>query len=366
MSKVPRRLFLTGVTGALGREMLKVLLLSTDYHLSLLVRRKNKITHQERIQKVLSSLEIDRLTPSRITVYEGDVTLPDLGLKDSDQEKLIAETQEIYHIAALTALNGSAADCNRINLHGTEEVLKLAAACYRRGKLEKFFYFSTAYVAGSLQNYRSKEDSLPENPAHANFYESSKYEAEKKVRSAMKDGLPVTIFRPSIIVGDSKNGEVSEFNVIYPFMKLFAHGILTKLPTRLENTFNIVPIDFVVQAALAIARKKGSLGKTFHLVSKQPPSIGTLLEVKHREYSHLPDIEIVEPDQLHESHLDDKEQFVYGMLKPYLGYLNNHLNFDTQNTDEALSGAGIEFPKTDYDFLSKLTRYAVNAGYILA
>ena len=179
--------------------------------------------------------------------------------------------------------------------------------------------------------------------------------------------LPIsaTIFRPSIVVGDSKTGEVSEFNVIYPFIKLFAHGILSVLPTRLENSFNIVPIDFVIQASSLISRQADSIGKTFHLVTQEPPTIGMLLALKEEEYRELPPVQVVAPESFKKEALDPFAQTVFDMLDPYLGYLNDHLTFDASNTERALRGTGLEFPKTDYEFLKTLLRYAVDAGYLL-
>ena len=216
-----------------------------------------------------------------------------------------------------------------------------------------------------LVNGKFTEDELSELPAHANFYESSKYEAEKNVRKAMAAGLPVTIFRPSIVVGNSQTGEVSEFNVIYPFMKLFAHGILKVLPTRLENSFNIVPIDFVIRAAAAISKQPGSLGKTFHLVAKEPPSIGMLLKIKDEEFPGLPPVEVLAPEDFSQENLDSSSQQVFQMLEPYLGYLNDNLTFETSNTETALEGTEIEFPKTDSRFLKILIDYAIDQGYLL-
>jgi thioester reductase-like protein len=298
-------------------------------------------------------------------VLDGDVTLPKLGISEENLSVLRKEVTEFFHVAALTTLNGSKADCETINVGGAKNAVELAWDLKKNGKMKRFFYFSTAYVAGSRQTYRSFEDTLPENPAHANFYESSKFQAEKNVREAMKNGLPVTIFRPSIVVGDSRTGEVSEFNVIYPFMKLFAHGILTILPTRLENSFNIVPIDFVIKSSMAIARQESSLGKTFHLVTQNPPTIGMLLKVKTEEYPQLPPVEVISPDDFKPENLDTVSKSVFQMLEPYLGYLNDDLTFDTTHTEEALEGTGIAMPKTDYEFLKLLIRYAVDAGYLI-
>lgn len=355
--------FLTGVTGTLGREILKRLLETTPHRFFLLIRSTARLSAQDRLKKILNS-HWDKVQ-DRVSIIEGDVTQPQFGLEKHAYEKMQRQIDRIYHIAALTSLNGTQEDCFRINLNGTMEMLKFAWGTKQAGGLERFIYFSTAYAAGSLQTYCSLEDSLPEHQAHANYYEASKYAAETRVREEMANGLPVTIFRPSIVVGDSRTGAVSEFNVIYPFMKLFAHGILRKLPTKLTNTFNIVPIDFVVDASCLIVDKPETAGKTFHLVTKNPPSIGMLLEMKEREFPQMPSIEILDPETFDKEQLEPGEQMMFDMLHPYLGYLNDHLTFETKNTEEALKGTGIRFPKTDYDFLLTLTRYAIDAGYIL-
>lgn len=357
--------FLTGVTGTLGKELLKALVSAGDGKIYLLVRPKKRQTQGDRIRKILADCGQENLLGTRVHVFDGDVTLPGFGLDAKAVEILRREVGIFYHVAALTALNGSEEDCRRINLGGTLEALNLAWDLRKNGRLERFFYFSTAYVAGSLQTYRSMEDRLPDHPKHANFYESSKYESEKKVREAIAQGLPGTIFRPSIVVGDSRTGAVSEFNVIYPFMKLYAHGILSKLPTRPDNSFNIVPIDFVVNASLAISGQADSVGKTYHLVTEKPPTIGMLLKLGAEEYPNIPRVQVVSPDEFKSDTLSPEEKIAYGMLRPYLGYLNDHLTFDMANTHRALKGTGIGFPVTDYAFLKRLVEYAVGVGYLI-
>lgn len=358
-------IFLTGVTGVLGRELVAELLRKTDSHLYLLVRPGKSQSHTERTRKILAREGLEGFLGNRVTVIAGDITLPRFGMTEEDFSVLEREIDLFFHVAALTALNGSESECNLVNLGGTKEALGIARGLHSKGKLSRFYYYSTAFVAGSLQTYCSLEDELPLEPKHANFYESSKYYAEQEVRKALKDGLPVTIFRPSIVVGDSRTGEVSEFNVIYPFLKLFAHGILRKLPTRLDNSFNIVPIDYVTEASLYIAFQPSSIGKTFHLVTSQPPTIGMLIKAGKEEYPQLPSVEIIDPQDFRKEELGPNEQLVYGMLEPYLGYLNDQLSFDVANTEEALKESGIRLPETDFLFLKRLLHFAVRAGYLV-
>ncbi len=357
-------IFMTGATGVLGQELVKELLQSPDSEIAILVRAKNRASHGERVKKILTAIGVDAHLGSRIHVIEGDVTHHKFGIRKEDLAYLERDCRAFYHIAALTALNGTERECQQINVGGTEHALELAWDLRKKGKLERFVYFSTAFVAGSVWNHSSKEDVLPAQPAFANYYESSKYKAETKVREAMAKGLPVTIIRPSIVVGHSETGAVSDFNVIYPFIKLFAHGVLSKIPTHLQNTFNIVPIDFVIRATCAIVKDPRSLNKAFHVVAPEPPSIGMLLKVGEEEYSTVPPIEVIDPRHFKKNKMSAQEQMVFAMLEPYLGYLNGHLTFDTTNTREILRGTGIKMPKTDRAFLKTLIRYAVKVGYL--
>lgn len=357
--------FVTGVTGTLGKEFVRNILANGDERLIVLVRRSKRLSHWDRMRKILSSFGLENHLGTRIQVFEGDITRPEMGLTPEDVNFLRKNVDEFFHIAALTALNGSEEDCQTINFGGTQNALKFAWDFYKNGKMKRFFYFSTAYASGSRQTYCAKEDELPKHPMHANFYESSKFAAETKVREALAAGLPATIFRPSIVVGDSRTGEVSEFNVIYPFMKLFAHGMISVLPTHPENSFNIVPIDFVIHASREIAKQPSSVGKTFHLVTQNPPTIDMLLQVKNEDYPTLPPVNMIAPETFKKETLDPMGQSVYQILEPYLGYLNDHLTFDTANTQTALRGTGIQFPKTDKTFLKTLLDYAVSSGYLV-
>ncbi|MBP9866066.1 MAG: SDR family oxidoreductase [Candidatus Omnitrophica bacterium] len=359
-------IFLTGVTGTLGQEMLRTLLEGPGLQpIYVLARDSRKLSAEERVQKLLETSTASRESRGRLNILKGDVTDPNFGLSDADIAKLSRDVRRMFHVAALTSLNGTQEDCERINLGGTRHALELARYLKTQGHLQRFFYFSTAYAAGSRQKYHSYENELPQKPVFANFYESSKYQAETLVRAALVSDLQGMIFRPSIVVGHSQTGAVSQFNVIYPFIRLFAHGMLKMLPSRPENSFNIVPIDFVVEAALRISEHDEFLGKVFHLVTPEPPTIQMLLQLKVEDYPDFGEVEIVDPDQFSRSSLAEDQQFIFDMLGPYLGYLNDALTFDTANTAAALKTIGLTFPKTGLPFLRTLIRYAVDQGYLV-
>ena len=358
-----KNLFITGATGGLGRELLRILLERTKDNLWLLVRPSRGHSHEDRVKKMLSKMGVNGNSKERIQVLAGDLAQPRLGLSDGDWQTVVSGIDEFYHVAALTQLGASWEDAEQINLQGTVRILEAAREALFRKRLQRFFYFSTAYVAGSLTPICAVEDELPQNPSFANAYEATKFLAEKKVREEMEQGLPATLFRPSIVVGDSKRGAVSEFNVIYPFLRLFAHGLLRQVPSRLSHSFNIVPIDFVVESAFAIAQQKESAGKTYHLVTENPPTLEMLLQLKD-EYG-LPPVEVVPPEEFSVESLSPQQREIFSTLNPYLGYLGSSLTFDVKNSREALRQSRLSFPKTDQAFLRKIVDYAIQKGYFL-
>lgn len=358
-----KTIFITGSTGSIGRELIRTMLEETEDQLVLLVRPKPTASHEKRIEKLLEKMGINGNSKDRIRVVAGDLTQPRLGLESGDWNRTVLQIEEIYHIAALTHLGAAWDEAEKINLHGTVNVIELAREARKKGKLKRFFYYSTAYVAGSLTPIHAEEDTLTENPLFANAYEATKFLAEKKVREE-GENFPVTIFRPSIVVGDSERGAISDFNVIYPFMRLFAHGHLRRIPSRLDHAFNIVPIDFVVKASFIISQQDSSRNKTYHLVSENPATLGMLLELKE-EYGHFPPVEVVEPKDFSVEDLDPKEKQIFSSLDPYLGYLGSTLSFDTRNTQAALKSTGVSLPKTNRVFLKRIIDYAIEKGYFL-
>jgi thioester reductase-like protein len=354
------RILVTGATGALGKGLVRELLATTGQGLVLVVRGKGRLSPEDRVRRMLAASGLDGMLGTRVEVLEGDVTRPDLGLSVEERARLRREVVAFHHVAALTALSGAAEPFRRVNVGGTVEALRLAWDLFRNGRLQRFVHVSTAFVAGSRGVGHVMEDELIPGPDHANAYESTKHEAEQLVRRASAEGLPTTVVRPSIVVGDSATGAVSDFNVIYPLMKLFAHGIVSTLPARAESTFNVVPIDFVTRALVAFARRPDSIGRTYHLVTERPPSIATLLRVKDAEFPSMPHVAIVDPSS------PGLGADALKWIEPYQPYLDCRLTFDTTNTRAALSGTDIPLPRTDAGFLANILRYAVGRGYLIA
>lgn len=206
--------------------------------------------------------------PEKFTLVEGDITKPDLGITPEDLGVLRDEITTVYHLAAAYDLDVPHSLAYAANLEGTRNVNKFARSL---SFLRKYNYVSTCYVAGKREG-RILETELEHNAGFRNFYEETKYLAEMEVER-LKAELPVTIFRPSVVVGDSHTGEIPKYAGVY-----YLIHYLRKAPhlLRLINVgnddvkLNLVPVDFVVEAINALGSDKNSAGKTIALADPAP------------------------------------------------------------------------------------------------
>jgi thioester reductase-like protein len=214
---------------------------------------------------------------SRLRLVEGDVADMDLGLPGGDYKALAAEITAIHHAAAVYYLGAKREMVERVNIDGTRTMLELAADCTR---LRRFVHWSTAQVSGARSGVILEEE-LDCGQRFRNIYEETKFRAERMVREAARR-LPVTILRPGIIVGDSQTGEIDKFDGPYYLLVLIVSSpidVHLPLPGRGSSPLNLVPIDYVVEAALALSRDARAVGGTFHLTDPAPFSARTVYEL---------------------------------------------------------------------------------------
>jgi long-chain acyl-CoA synthetase len=349
---------LTG-TGTIGRELLLPLVRGTSNHLAVLMRDRGKRHAAQRANQLFSELGLTSTERSRVEVLRGDVTYPGLGL-DADGVARIAESVDlIIHTAAATALTADRALCDRVNRAGTANALMLAEQCFSGGRLARFIHLSTALVAGAASAVVVREDDLAAAPAHSNHYEWSKYEAERIVRAAMHAGLPVTIFRPSMVVGDTKTGRTRDFNVIYPLMRMLASGYVTRFPADPQARLHVAPLDFVVDAILRAIDAPWAIGMTFHLTAPDPPTVGQLFACDAFFPSGAARPRLCPPEEFDLSACTARERDLLESVSFCFPYFNSRLSFDTRN-----AGRLVPLPITDMAYLSRLGRYAVESGYL--
>jgi nucleoside-diphosphate-sugar epimerase len=218
-----------------------------------------------------TTLEIASETGSSLAnfqIVEGDITKPDLGMKPAELEQARRETSVIFHLAAIYDLAVAQEVAASVNVEGTMNLNRFAKSVTN---LRRYHYVSTCYVAGKRLGL-IKETELHHEAGFRNFYEQTKYLAEISV-DALKSDLPVTIHRPAVVCGDTKTGETVKYDGIY-----YLIHYLRKWPVALtllnignpEVCLNLVPVDFVIEAMVALAKDDRAIGATVQLADPTP------------------------------------------------------------------------------------------------
>jgi long-chain acyl-CoA synthetase len=270
---------LTGASGFHGTEVARRLLENTDCQLITLVRGRDASEAAARLSRAWwKRPEMTDLLGSRVRVACGDVAEPKLGLDDSRYSGLARSVTHIIHCAADLRLDGPIDELRRTNVGGTANVLVLAQSAHTDHGLSRLAHVSTAYVAGKMGG-SVPEDSLTAEWGFKSPYEASKYEGESLVQAAKAD-LPVSVFRPGMVVGDSHTGEIKTFNTIYYPIRLYLTGHLKVLPCSSSNRVNIVPVNYIADAITHLTFVPGAAGSNFHLTAPAAclPRAGELIE----------------------------------------------------------------------------------------
>jgi thioester reductase-like protein len=260
-------IFLTGGTGYIGAHVAANLVRDFGAPLNMLVRAQTPQEAEERLWHSLQ-LHLDfksfyELLQTRIRVFRGDLTDERFGLASDEYDRLIHTTDSVIHCAA--SLNRkSEKSCLNVNLRGTLEVLKLAQQVDHYHGLRRFSHVSTVAVAGKRQDEVVTEDnSIDWNRSDYDPYARTKKFCEHMIRQLLPD-TPKTIFRPSIVLGDSRRAETTQFDMVRAFV--FLAG-LPALPLRGKDRVDIVNVDFVADAIASLHVKERTQYDTYHLSS---------------------------------------------------------------------------------------------------
>ncbi|HTO47505.1 MAG TPA: SDR family oxidoreductase [Burkholderiales bacterium] len=271
--------FVTGATGFIGKRLVAKLLQRKGAVVYFLVREKSA----KRVDELLEWWGVDR---TRAVPVHGDLGLPGLGITKAERSKLEHKTiTHFFHLAAVYDLKADEESQRIANIDGTRNVVAFAnhlgATC---------FHHVSSIAAAGLYEGVFREDMFDEAENLDHPYFSTKHEAEKIVRNDCQ--VPWRVYRPGIVVGDSRTGEMDKIDGPYYFFKLIQRMrqlLPPWMPTiGLEGgRINIVPVDFVVDALDHIAHKKGLDRKCFHLVDTEPKRVGEVLNIFARA-AHAP------------------------------------------------------------------------------
>ena len=333
---------MTGFPGFLGSALLpRLLARRTQVRALLLVQPRHLETARRRIREIEAEHPHVR---GRVDVVEGDITRPGLGMSHVPHDELGAVT-EVWHLAAVYDLATSADLARKVNVDGTAHVLDF---CRSRDHLDRLQYVSTCYVSGRYDGVFAETD-LDEGQSFRNHYEETKFEAEVLVRKAMADGLPATIYRPGIVVGDSATGATQKYDGPY-FVATFLRrqppiAVVPRVASPDDVRFCLVPRDFVVDAMDTLSASELSIGKTYALTDPEPPTIRELVDT----FAHELHRRIVwVPLPLGSTHAAvDKVpgmERLLGLPAEAIDYLASPTLYDTTQTTTDLAGTGVTCP----------------------
>jgi long-chain acyl-CoA synthetase len=352
-------LFLTGGTGFIGSRLLRIWLGRTTANVTLLVRPRGRMNGADRKARLLAAFprgmrgDLER----RLSFAEGDLADGGLGLKNGSLDAPARTVTHIVHAGAELRFNLPLARARRTNTAGTAAVLDFARRCPR---LESFQYMSTAYVAGSRRGV-VREEGANGAAEHNNTYEQSKYEAEDLVRKAMSS-IPASVLRPTIVTCERVSGYVPPTTAFFRLLHGIGTGALDALPGRPETPLDMVPVDYVVEAAFALSRRRDLGGRFFHLSAGKENviSLGDMMHLASACFARGP-VAILPPEEFRVwaegvrravprmgSFLDE--------IELYAPYLNDHPSFDDTNTRQTLESAALP-PRTITEYFDRVASF---------
>ncbi len=366
-----RVILLTGANGFLGTQVALRLLRHHDCKIITLIRGKNKEDAISRLFRAWWEFpELSKEINNRISVLNGDITENELGIEKNEYGELIQTVTHVIHTAADWKLKSSFEELQRINVLGTQNVLKLSQLAHENHGLGRFSHVSTAYVAGGKMGTVS-EDSLTSEYGFLSDYEKTKFESEVEVR---KSEFDVSIFRPSMIVGNSATGYIKTFNTVYVPLRLYLNGKLSLIPVSKSMKINLVPVDYVADAVVNLTFNKHAVNKTFHLTAPKD-SLPTLEELIKfvREWSNKNmGVKLNKPfyaplnSSLIQKISSIGNLFGKGTAKlletmnTLSPYFNENREYQRNNTDELLGTYKYRWQ----DFLPQILEFAVYYGFL--
>ncbi len=354
MRRADGTVLLTGATGFVGMELLARYLERSERPVLTIVRARTDEDARERIDAVLENLFGYRAGAyaDRVTAVAGDMTAPRLGLDSVRWDWLAAQSTMIVHCAASVSFGLSLDEARAINVEGTRRMLQLAGRAQQLGVLERYGQVSTAYVAGTHAG-RFFESDLDVGQSFHNSYEQSKFESEQLVRS--QPGLPFTIMRPSIVVGDRNSGWTAAFNVLYWPLRALARGLFPAVPATASAPVDVVSIDYVADGIYALC-ETGAIRQTYHLTAGSEAS--TIAEIAELAsgYFQQPSPRLLTPAEfMSADHGVARSMLEEGAM--YFPYFSVATTFDDTLTRAQLQPAGISVaPLREY--MSRLLDYA--------
>ena len=371
--------FLTGATGFLGTQIVRRLIKNEDICVIVLVRGKNfedahRHLHRawwewpDLMEEIVEQKKIKTrdLNENKIYILNGDVSKVGLGLENDEYNFLVDNLTHVIHAAADIRLNVSIDDLRKINVTGTKNLVKLALDVHKNHGIRRFSHLSTAYVAGGQDGLIS-ENTLSDEYGFLSNYEQSKYEGELIVK---KSGLPISIFRPGMVVGDSTSGYVKTFNTIYVLIRLYLTRKLPLLPVSKESKINLVSVDYVADSVVKLTLDDNAEGFTFHLTAPYSalPNVKEFIDFIQQWANDNLGLKLPKPLFLPSAFIpyisfllkySSNGKRLRQTIKELKPYLNEDREFSRTNLEDFLGPYNLNWKK----FLPEILKYAVYYGF---
>jgi thioester reductase-like protein len=354
---------LTGVTGFVGMEVLARYLERSDRRVVTLIRAADEQAARARLDSVLNNLfgVRGRRYAKRVDAVAADLLAPGLGISAARRGTLARRVSTIVHSAASVSFTLPLEEARAVNVGGTRQMLELAELACAHGGLRRYAQVSTAYVAGTHAGGFGERD-LDVGQSFHNSYEQSKFESEQLVRA--QDGLPYSVMRPSIVVGDRRSGWTAAFNVLYWPLRAFARGLFTAVPAIPSAPVDVVSIDYVADAIHALCESRDGVGETFHLTAGANATTMEEISSLASRYFRRPLPTVLSPDDFAalEREASPLQRTALEGSRVYFPYFALGAEFDNAIARSRLEPAGILVsPLRDY--LERLLDFATRTRW---
>ncbi|MET0081743.1 MAG: SDR family oxidoreductase [Sedimenticola sp.] len=341
--------FITGVTGTIGSALIPLLLETKESRIFALMRAESEERLAQRLEKLIGYWGLDGEQADdarrRVIPVMGDMSEPRFGISEKEYDRIAGYCTHIIHCAGVVRMNLPLEEARQHAVGSAENIVELALQCKVAGNLKKVEFVSTVGVGGRMTGI-IPERWITEHRQFHNTYEASKAEAEDYLREQIElHQLPVTVHRPSMVVGDSETGKVMHFQIFYHLCE-FLSGRRTGgiFPTMGSTRLDTVPSDYVARAICWSANTEMAIGKIFHLCSGPSGAIalqelrGTVREIFREGGVRLPPV-VSLPVPLFSLLIKSIKPFLnqslkraVGTLPVFLDYLNSSQLFENKET----------------------------------
>ena len=331
-------IFLTGFPGFIAERLVKRLA-NHDTQFFLLVQSQFVEKAMQTVKEIAQATN----TPlENFALVEGDITRENLGISAKDLAIVQSEITDVYHLAAVYDLAVEKDLAYRVNVEGTRNVNEFVKSL---PNLRRYNYVSTCYVSGNRKDV-IYETELEHDAGFRNFYEETKYLAELEVEK-LKAEFPVTIFRPSVVVGDSQSGETAKYDGIYYLIHYLrkAPQLLRFVNVGNKNVkVNLVPVDFVVEGMAVLAKDENAVGKTIALADPNPLTTEQVFDAITEEMTGKKSVIKPPPSLVEKSLMLPFSPAISGLPHSSVPYFFVPQTYDTSVADKLLSTHNIACP----------------------